>query len=67
MVQILGSLGEGSHARVFKGDYLGTDVAVKVFSMTDKASINAFIGELEAYYKQPTASIPPGPNQHPSH
>ena len=63
MVQLQDGLGEGSHARVFKGDYLCTTVAIKVYDTNEKASLNAFIGELEAYYKHPVYQVQPHANQ----
>lgn len=38
---------------MYKADYLCTPVALKIYDNLDKASLHAFIGELEAYYKAP--------------
>ena len=58
-MQIQDSLGQGSHARVYRADYLCSSVAIKIYDNHDKASLNAFIGELEAYYKQPVYHTEP--------
>ena len=42
-------LGRGSHAQVYAGSYLGLEVAIKVYDNTQRASIAAFYGELNAY------------------
>ena len=46
-MQIQDSLGQGSHARVYRADYLCSSVAIKIYDNHDEASLSAFIGELE--------------------
>ena len=48
-VQIMDRLGQGSHAKVFHASYLGTPMALKIYDNLEQASLDAFIGELEAY------------------
>ena len=43
-------IGSGSHARVYRGEFLDTPVAIKVYKNQNPLSLNAFISELEAYY-----------------
>lgn len=49
---MLDRLGQGSHAKVFNATYLGTPVALKVYDNLEQASLDAFIGELEAYHDE---------------
>tara|TARA_B110000285_G_scaffold148827_1_gene166118 strand:- start:841 stop:1128 length:288 start_codon:yes stop_codon:yes gene_type:complete len=47
-------IGSGSHARVYRGEFLDTPVAIKVYKNQNPLSLNAFISELEAYYLKPS-------------
>ena len=53
-VIISDEIGSGSHARVYKGEFLDTPVAIKVYKNQNPLSLNAFISELEAYYSKPS-------------
>lgn len=47
-------IGSGAHAKVYLGEYLDTPVAIKVYENHNPLSLNAFISELEAFYRKPS-------------
>lgn len=47
-------IGSGAHAKVYQGEYLDTPVAIKVYENQNPLSLNAFISELEAFYRKPS-------------
>lgn len=51
-VVTLKEIGSGAHAKVYMGEYLDTPVALKVYENSNPTSLNAFVGELEAYYRK---------------
>ena len=51
-------IGNGAHAKVHEGTYLGMSVAIKVYENTNPLSLNAFNTELEAFYQKRILSHP---------
>jgi hypothetical protein len=51
-VKISNSIGCGSHASVFVGEYLDMPVAIKVYENETPLSLNAFVSEIESYSKK---------------
>ena len=43
------SLGSGTYSTVYDGLYLGTEVAIKRFKLSDSASAKAYHRELEVF------------------